>query len=290
MDISGGSIWMHWHAHPDALLGLALLEGVYLLGVGPLRTRYNLAGYADPRQTATFTAGVLTIFVSLLSPIHELSDNYLFSAHMVQHVLLTLVAPPLLVLGTPDWLIRPLLRPDWVFRVARLLTNPIVAFWSFSILFAVWHIPSLYNLSVTSHGVHVGEHILFIFAAVLMWWPITSRMPELPRLSDPMKMAYLFLLSIPQIIIFAPLTFAREPLYDFYVNAPRIWNVTPVVDQQIGAIIMKMGGGLLFLTLMIIVFFRWFAREEQRKGREASGDEFYGGRSPDTPPLEEVQR
>jgi putative membrane protein len=282
---------MHWHAHPDVLLGLALIEGVYLLGVGPLRTRYNFAGSVDSRQTATFTAGVLVIFVSLLSPIHELSDTYLFSAHMVQHVLLTLVAPPLLILGMPDWLLRPLLRPNWAFRSARLLTNPIVAFVTFSFLFAVWHIPSLYDHSVTNHGVHIGEHILFILTAGLMWWPITSNMPELPRLSDPMKMAYLFLLSIPQIIIFAPITFASEPLYDFYVNAPRIWNVTPLVDQQIGAIIMKMGGGLLFLTLMIVTFFRWFIREEQeRKGAEASGEEFYGGRPEDAPPLEDISR
>ena len=118
-----GSLWMHWHAHPDVLLGLALIEGVYLLGVGPLRTRYNLAGFADSRQTATFTAGVLVIFVSLLSPIHELADTYLFSAHMVQHVLLTLVAPPLLILGTPVWLVRRILRPDPAFIAAAPMSS-----------------------------------------------------------------------------------------------------------------------------------------------------------------------
>ena len=120
-------IWTHWHAHPDVLIGLAVLEGAYLLGVGPLRERHRLADEVDSRQVATFTAGVLVIFVSLLSPIHELSDKYLFSAHMLQHVLLTLIAPPLLVIGTPDWLIRPLLRPDLSFRIARLVTHPIVA-------------------------------------------------------------------------------------------------------------------------------------------------------------------
>ena len=259
-----GSLWTHWHGHPDVLLGLAILEGAYLLGVGPLRERYGLADSVEPRQVATFTLGVLVIFFSLLSPIHILSDRYLFSAHMLQHVLLTLVAPPLFILGTPDWLIRPLLRPNLMFRLARLATHPVPAFALFNVAFAVWHIPGLYNLSVTNHGFHIAEHILFIATAVLMWWPIASTMPELPRLSYPLQMLYLILLSIAQIIVFAPITFAREPLYQWYVDAPKVWPLSPVVDQQLGAIIMKIGGGILFLTLMIVAFFKWFSQEEEK--------------------------
>ena len=266
-------IWTHWHAHPDVLIGLAILEGAYLLGVGPLRERHRLADDVDSRQVATFTAGVLVIFVSLLSPIHELSDKYLFSAHMLQHVLLTLVAPPLLVLGTPDWLIRPLLRPDLSFRIARLVTHPIVAFAVFNLIFSLWHIPSLYNTSVTNHGVHIVEHLMFMAAAVIMWWPITSRMSELPRLSYPLQMMYLFLLSIAQLIVFAVITFAPEPLYDWYVDAPRVWNLTPLADQQIGAIIMKIGGGILFGVLIVIAFFKWFNMEEGSTRADAADQE-----------------
>ena len=216
MSVATGSVWTHWHGHPEVIIGLAFLEGAYLLGVGPLRERYNLASAVDARRVATFTAGVLAIFVALLSPIHELSDKYLFSAHMVQHVLLTLVAPPLLILGTPDWLLRPLLRANWAFRIARHFTHPVVAFAIFNIVFSIWHIPALYHTSVTNHGMHVLEHVVFMVAAVLMWWPLTSSMPELPRLSYPHQIAYLFLLSIAQLIMFAPITFAREPLYQHY--------------------------------------------------------------------------
>ncbi len=270
MDDVAGTIWTHWHAHPDALIGLAALQGAYLLGVGPLRERYGLADEIEPRQIATFTAGVLVIFVSLVSPLHVLSDQYLFSAHMLQHVMLTLIAPPLLIIGTPDWLLRPLLRPNLVFRMARLFTHPILAFATFNIIFSLWHIPSLYNLSVTNHGVHIGEHLLFIATAVLMWWPLTSRMPELPRINYPLQMAYLFLLSVAQIIVFAAIVFASEPLYEWYVNAPRMWNLPPLADQQIGGIIMKIGGAILFLTLFVIIFFRWFNEEEEkRKAEEA---------------------
>ena len=268
-----GSIWTHWHPHPEVLLGLALLEGIYLVGVGPLRVRYDLADGVDTRQVATFTLGVLVIFVCLVSPIHILSDRYLFSVHMLQHVLLTLIAPPLLIVGTPDWLLRPLLRPDALFRLARLATHPVVAFALFNVIFSLWHIPALYNLSVTNHPVHIGEHLIFVSAATLLWWPIASNMPELPRLSYPLQMGYLFLLSIAQLIIFAPITFSREPLYQWYVDAERIWSVTPLVDQQIGAIIMKIGGGAIFLTLIIVLFFRWFGREEEKTKAETEASE-----------------
>jgi putative membrane protein len=270
LDELSGPVWTHWHGHVEVIVGLAVLQGAYLLGVGPVRERYGLADDVNPRQVATFTAGVLVILFSLVSPIHVLSDRYLFNVHMLQHILLTLVAPPLLILGTPDWLLRLLLRPNWAFRLARLATYPVIAFAVFNIVFAVWHIPALYDTSVTSHQVHIGEHLMFMVTAVLMWWPITSVMPELPRLSYPMQMGYLFLLSVAQIIVFAIILFAKEPLYEFYVDAPRISSLSPIVDQQIGAIIMKIGGGLIFLTLFVIIFFRWFGQENQRSQTEAS--------------------
>ena len=288
MDEAVESVWAHWHAHPDALIGLAALQGAYLLIVGPLRERHRLADYVDPRQAATFTAGVLVIFVAIASPIHVLSDSYLFSVHMLQHVLLTLVAPPLLILGTPDWVIRPLLRPNWAFRMARVATFPVVAFALFNLIFSMWHIPAIYNTSVTHHWVHIGEHLVFIGAATLMWWPIVSTMPELPRLSYPFQLAYLFLLSVAQLILFAPITFSKEPLYEWYVNAPRIWDVSPLVDQQIGGIIMKMGGAAIFMPLIIVTFFRWFSQEEKRTRTEASEREGHGYYSPDRPELEDT--
>jgi len=258
-----GPIWTHWHGHTEVLLGLIALEGAYLLGVGPLRDKYNLADAVDPKSIATFTMGVLVIFVALLSPIHILSDNYLFSAHMFQHVLLTLVAPPLLILGTPDWLLRPLLRPNIVFRAARIATHPFVAFGAFNLIFSLWHVPALYATTANYHLVHILEHLLFIGTAILMWWPLASKMPELPRAAYPIQLIYMFALTVAPIILFAAVTFASEPLYETYVNAPRVWGISPLVDQQLGAILMKIGGGILFLTLFVIVFFQWFNQEEQ---------------------------
>ena len=264
-----GSLWTHWGGHPDAVILIVALQAAYLLAVGPLRERLNLADYVDPRHVATFTTGVLVMFVAVLSPIHVVSEKYLFSVHMTQHVLITLVAPPLLILGTPDWLVRPLLRPNWAYRLARTVTHPIPAFFAFNLIFAMWHVPGLYNASVTNHAVHFGEHLVMVVSAVLMWWPLASNMPELPRISYPMRMIYLFGLSVAQIIVFGTLVFAREPLYEFYVNAPRISAISPLVDQQIGAIIMKVGGGILFLALLIVTFYRWYGEEERKRLAEA---------------------
>ena len=259
-----GSLWMAWQADLESVILLIAIQSAYLVGVGPLRQRNNWADDVDPRQIATFTLGILVIFIALASPIHVVSENYLFSVHMLQHVLLTLVAPPLMVRGLPDWLIRPLLRPDWAFAVARALTHPIGAFLAFNLIFSIWHVPALYNASLTNHGVHIFEHMMMISAALLMWWPLTSTMPELPRVSYPMRIMYLFGLSVAQIIVFGALTFAGEPIYQFYVDAPRISSsVTPLTDQQIGAVIMKVGGGLLFLTLLIVTFYRWYGEEER---------------------------
>ncbi len=160
-----------------ALLAIALLQGIYLIGIGPLRERYRLADSIEPRQIATFTAGVVILFFAFTSPIHVLGENFLFSMHMLQHLLVTLIAPPLLILGTPDWLLRPLLRPNWAFRTARILTNPLVAFGTFNMVFALWPIPALYNSSLTIEGVHAFEHMIMIATAMLVWWPLTSMLP-----------------------------------------------------------------------------------------------------------------
>lgn len=291
MNEIAGSLWLQWEAHWDAMAGLALLLGAYLYGVGPLRERYKLAEYAEPRQIATFCAGIVVIFFALASPLHILSERFLFSMHMSQHVLLTLIAPPLLVLGTPDWLIRPLLRPNWSFRAARVLTHPVTAFATFNVVFSIWHIPALYNSSLTSEVVHAVEHIMMVATAVLMWWPLTSNLPELPRLDYPFQMGYIFILSIAQIIVFAIITFAEEPIYDFYVQAPRIWSLSPLLDQQIGGIIMKVGSGIYFITLLIVIFFKWFNQEEAV--RKLDSEEQYGKKDDgwaDGPALEDNYR
>ncbi len=254
--------WMDWHWHPDIIIGMMLLEGLYLLGIGPLRRRYAWADLVPRGSVALFSLGVLAIYLTLSSPLHELSDGYLFSAHMVQHLLLTLLIPPLLLWGTPDWLLRPLLlRYPLVARIARLVTAPIAAFIIFSGVLLVWHFPFLYNLTLTNHAAHVLEHLMFLAAAIVMWWPVLSPLPEVPRASYPVQMLYLFFLSLPPGFLGAAITFSGHVLYPWYAEVPRIWGISAIADQQIGGLIMKLPGALTFLIALGVVFFTWYNRQ-----------------------------
>src|SRR5439155_4642252 len=145
----GLNFWLtQWNWEPSILIGTALIVGLYLYAVGPLRKRYHLAERVKRSQVVYFLLGVFLMFLALVSPLDELGDTYLFSAHMVQHLFLTIVGPPLLLIGTPGWLIQPLLRPRIMFLIAQGLTMPVVAFLLYNVDFWVWHIPTLYNATL----------------------------------------------------------------------------------------------------------------------------------------------
>jgi len=263
--------WTVWHAHPSVVTGLVVLTGAYLLGVGPLRQRFGWAEQAGRGQIAAFMAGVLVLLIALLSPLHELGDHYLLSAHMIQHMLLTLVAPPLLLLGTPPWLLRPMFRSPGVLRVAQFLTLPVVAFILFNLVFAIWHVPALYDAALEERDVHILEHLMLIAAGVIMWWPVLSPLPELPRTSYLVQMAYLFLQPTLPSIIGAVITFSKGILYSWYAEAPRIWGISASTDQQIGGLIMWVPGGMFFLFTLVVVFLIWASQEESEARRERTG-------------------
>ena len=196
------SIWLHWHPHLEVVLGLILVQCAYLYGIGPYRRRQTDSPDINPRQTIMFTLGTFVIFLSLTSPLHILSDHYLFSAHMLQHVLITLICPPLLIVGTPGWLASKLFQHRWSISVFRRIFHPLGAVVIFNIIFSMWHLPILYNLSVSYHWVHILEHSLFISASIVMWWPICSQVQSIPKLPYPIQMLYLFVMSLAQIIVF----------------------------------------------------------------------------------------
>ena len=242
--------------HPSTVIGLVALGALY---------HWRAASAAKDEQTPTigqrltFYGALLLIFFSLNGWLHDLSDTYLFSAHMVQHLVLTLVAPPLLIMGTPGWMFRDALRFPRVAAAARWVTQPARCFLLFSVVLAAWHLPPMYEYAMEHHNVHIVQHLCFMVAATLMWWPILSPLPELPRLSYPLQMLYLFLLSIPMSLVAICIANADSILYPAYASAPRIWGITPMQDQMIGALIMWVPGGLFFFAIISVVFFRWQA-------------------------------
>ena len=135
---------------------------------------------------------------------------------------------------------------------------------------AAWHLPPLYNYALAHHAVHIGQHLMFLVVSVLMWWPVLSPLPELPRLSYPGQMLYLFLLTIPMAIVAVYISYADTVLYPLYASAPRVWGITPMSDQLIGGLIMWIPGGLYFYTIISFVFFKWQQRDgvESRAGAQ----------------------
>ncbi len=261
----GDFAWTRFDIHPSVLIGCSAFIALYAWGIARGRKRGETV---DPAQTASFAAGVAILFLSLNGPIHELSDYYLFSAHMVQHLLLTLIMPPLLLIGTPAWLLRSLLRNPAVRATARALTSPLPAFGIYNIVFAGWHLPQFYNLALENHNLHIVQHLMFIGAAVLVWWPVVEPLPELRRIPSPARMLYLFALGVPMSVVSALITLSEDVLYAWYSEAPRIFSLSALDDQQMGGLIMWVPGMMVYWIAITILFFRWSGREEREEWQE----------------------
>jgi putative membrane protein len=252
-----GFDWTAWNADPTVVVGVAALGGLY---VAALRRGRAQGRPVKGVQVVSFFAGLAVLLGSLTGPLHDLSDYYLFSAHMVQHLLLVFAMPPLLLYGTPGWMLSPLLQHPRVLRLGRHLTRPSGAFASFNLVLVAWHLPPLYNLAMDHHGVHIVQHLMIMVVSVILWWPVVSPSPELPRAPYPVQMLYLFVVGLPMVVVSIFITMAGSVLYPYYAAAPRVWEaLTPHTDQHLGGLIMWIPGGLVFLIAISVVFFRWQA-------------------------------
>jgi putative membrane protein len=256
-----------WHAHVDVWLILGSVVAAYLIAC---RRHERATGEPTPARTRRFFLfGMAVIWLGADWPIHDLAERYLYSIHMVQHLLFTLVAAPLLIVGMPTWLLRAIVRRAWVRTVFRLLTRPLVALVAFNGLLLFTHWPAVVEASIGSEPLHFALHAALLGSAILMWWPIVSPLPELPPLSPPAQMLYLFVQSLAPTIPASFLTFGRTPLYPIYETFPRIWGISALTDQLVAGLVMKLVGGAILWTVIATVFFRW-GRREEREGWDAS--------------------
>jgi len=261
----GLDFWLtQWNWEPSILIGTLLIVGLYLCAIGPLRRRYYPDEQVKTGQTVSFLLGMLFMFLALVSPLDELGDSYLFSAHMVQHLVLTIVGPPLLVIGTPAWFLKPIVRNKVAFRIAKALTYPAVAFVLYNADFWLWHAPPLYNATLENQNIHILEHLTFIAFGILNWWPIFSPSKDLPRLSIGGQVLYLFLSGMPSVLLGAGLTFS-PPLYAPYIAAPRVWGISAATDQQLGGLIMWVPVSIAYIVIMSILFIRWMQQQEAKQ-------------------------
>ena len=243
---------MGWPFDPTVYAGLLLLG----LGYGALaRGR----GDIGRRQSLVFIAGALTIWVALETPIDIISDHYLQSVHMFQHVLIGLVAPPLLLLSLSPTMVASLLRIPGL----KPLTEPVPAQLIFAIVMGGWHLPLLYNLTVHSEGVHVFEHLTFMAAGALFWWPVVGVTSAAAswRLGEVGRVFYMVFGTVPADTVAVILMFARVPFYSFYVGMPRLLpGIDPLTDQVLAGVVLMTVGKLSSLVAIIDIFFGWLAR------------------------------
>jgi putative membrane protein len=260
-----------FHVHPDVLALVAALEGGYLLALRRLGPRWVPAGEAvvTRKRVVLYSLGVLTILVAASWPIHDLAEQYLFSVHMVQHMLISLVAPPLMLMGLPEWLLRRMLSPRPVRWLARRVTRPFIALILFNTVIVATHWPAWVDLTLRVHWFHFVSHALLFGSAACMWWPVIAPLPEMPSLSYPGRMVYVFLQSVVPTVPASFLTFGHHVIYPFYAAAPRIWGISALTDQLIAGLIMKLAGGAILWTVILVTFFRWHAEEQANEGWDA---------------------
>jgi putative membrane protein len=254
--------WYEWHLHPDVIALCVGLLIAYWYAVTVWRTHLPDAGRVKRRQIGYFVAGVGVIYIAGGSPIHDVSENWLLSVHMTQHLLFSLVAPPLLLAGVPTWLWEALLLRRLVLPVARVVLHPLVTIAFFNSVLVLTHLPEAMNFTLNHHWFHFFIHAVIVSSSLMMWFPIVTNVPGLPRLTYPFQMAYLFVQSLIPSVVGSFITFSRTPVYSFYENAPRLWGLSAVEDQQIGAFVMKVVGSLIIWGFIGVAFFKWYAREE----------------------------
>jgi len=246
---------MIWPIDPSVYLGLLVLY----FGHAWLARRVT---DARRRHTLYFLGGLFTVWLALETPIDTISDYYLDSVHMLQHVLLAFVAPPLMLLGLSSQMAAMLVRIPGL----RLITEPIQAQVIAALVMIVWHAPALYDVALRNEELHIVEHLMFIGSGVLLYWPLLEATSSQARwtMSAGAKLVYALLATLPQDAVALVLIFSRVPFYEFYVTAPRlIEGYTALIDQTIAGAVLMIFGKVTLGIVAGVVFFRWFGAEHR---------------------------
>jgi putative membrane protein len=272
---SGQLIAKAWDFEPTVIFGSAALFFAYLCVV---RFRMN-------RKTALFGSGVLLMLMTLIGPLDFLGDDYLFSAHMMEHILLYLAVPPLLLLGLPAAPVRSLLSIEIAAKAERLLRRPTIA-WLVAVgTMWLWHLPVLYNAALNHEGIHTVEHLSILLTGTIFFWPIFTPLPS-HRLSPVVGMVYIFSAMSANMILGILLTFSPLGYYPTYMRSSdgtgifrlirTVWKLDSQSDLNMGGMFMWIIGGLLYFASLLAVTVRMFRNpekwERQTKDSEMQND------------------
>lgn len=262
-------LWSAWEWEPSIVIGCLLLAAAYAVA-----TRLRPA-----RQALLFGLGVLVMLLALVGPLDVLGDDYLFSAHMAEHLIIMFVVPPLLILGLPRRTMERALAVPAIAGVERVLGNPRVA-WAIGVgTLWLWHLPVLYNAALASENVHIFEHVTMMVAGTILFWPVLSPIPS-TRLEGGTSLVYLFTAAAANMLLGVLLTFAPVGAYPHYMRSSdgtgifrlirQGWGIDAAQDLHLGGLVMWVVGGLIFLVALVGVFGRWYRDDQTSPVTEGS--------------------
>lgn len=248
-----------YELHPEVWLLVAGLVGLGIYAVRAIGPLVVPAGQpiVTRVQKRYFVAGIFLLWLAADWPMHDIAEEHLYSVHMVQHLLISFIVPPLLLMALPAWLARLIvLEKGTVQRALRFLAKPVVAGVIFNVVQVLTHWGAVVDLSVENGAFHYVLHLAVFFSALLMWFPVLGPLPEM-QMSEPAKMLYLFLMSIVPTVPAGWLTFAEGVVYKSYDTTDPLWGISPVHDQQAAGAVMKIVGGFYLWGLIAIRFARY---------------------------------
>jgi len=245
-----------WDLDPSVIVGCLAFAVVYALAC---RRDFSRAGW--------ILLGDLVMLLALISPLDVLADDYLFSAHMLQHMLLVLAVPPMLILGIPRDVARSAVRVPMLGAIERALRRPLIAWTLGMAALWIWHLPRLYDATLASEALHIFEHLTFLVTATIFWWPILPPL-ENSRMNHGVAFAYLGAAMLVTGVLGILITFAPVGAYAAYLHPQdslgildglrRSWGLTTDADQQLGGLLMWVPGGLVYLCAIMAVLARWY--------------------------------
>jgi putative membrane protein len=275
--VAPAHVWNAWELHPLVVLPLAGLAAAYGRGVRRLWVSPRGREAVGPRAAGAFCASLGALAVALVSPLHRLGES-LFSAHMVQHLLLVLVVAPLFVLGRPlvplalavprraRGALHALSRSPRLAAAGAVATSAVVVWALHTGAMWAWHLPSLYDAALRSDALHGLEHLSFVATAALFWWVVVDAASA--ARAHPGALLLLFATGLQGAALGAVLTFATKPLYAVSQAAARAWSLSPLSDQQLAGLIMWVPTGAFYLVAMGVLLLRWL-REPDPAGAGA---------------------
>lgn len=263
MLLAAEDFW-RWQPHPEVWVLVAGLVGLYVFAVRTLGPRLVAPGQpvVTAAQKRWFGLGIVLLWIAADWPMHDIGEEYLYSVHMMQHMVLTFLVPPVMLLATPEWLARIVIGDGPVGRAFLKMARPIPAAVIFNAVQLTTHWSGIVNASVENGLLHYALHTLVVVTALAVWMPVVSPLPEY-RISAPAQCIHLFLTSIVPTIPAAWLALAEGVLYEAYDKPARLLGISVTSDQQVAGLIMKLGGGVFLWVIIVIIFFRWSARQDK---------------------------